>query len=70
MNLLVGGLSPSQRFWRFFTAGTISDTGTAVTAVALPLIAVITLQASPVEVGLLYPPPPTPLGWYSGSPPG
>lgn len=53
MNLLVDGLSPSQRFWRFFTAGTISSTGTAVTSVALPLIAVITLQASPVEVGLL-----------------
>jgi len=53
MNLLVSGLSPSQRFWRFFTAGTISSTGTAVTAVALPLIAVITLQASPAEVGLL-----------------
>jgi MFS family permease len=53
MNLLVGELSPSQRFWRFFTAGAVSNTGTAVTAVALPLIAVITLQSSPVEVGLL-----------------
>jgi len=53
MNLLVGELSPSQRFRRFFTAGAVSNTGTAVTAVALPLIAVITLQSSPVEVGLL-----------------
>jgi MFS family permease len=53
MNLCVAGVGPSQRFWRFFTAGAVSNTGTAVTAVALPLIAVITLQSSPVEVGLL-----------------
>lgn len=53
MNLLQQELSPTQRFWRFFAAGTISSTGTSVTSVALPLIAVITLQASPVEVGVL-----------------
>lgn len=54
MNLVsTAGLTAGARFWRYFTAGTISSTGTAVTAVALPLIAVITLRASAVQVGLL-----------------
>jgi len=43
----------SARFWRYWAAGTISSTGSAVTAVALPLIAVVTLQATPTEVGLV-----------------
>ncbi len=53
MNLPVDELSSRRRFWRYFSAGTVSSAGTAVTAVALPLIAVITLQASPAEVGVL-----------------
>lgn len=40
-------------FWRFWTASTVSNVGDAVTAVALPLLAVRTLHASPFEVGLI-----------------
>lgn len=39
------------RFWRYWAAGTISSTGSAVTSVALPLVAVVTLHASAAEVG-------------------
>ncbi|MFF2773869.1 MFS transporter [Streptomyces sp. NPDC058052] len=40
-------------FWRFWTASTASNVGSAVTAVALPLVAVETLDASNFEVSLL-----------------
>ncbi len=40
-------------FWRYWSAMTVSGSGTAVTAVALPLVAVSTLHASAFEVGLL-----------------
>jgi MFS family permease len=40
-------------FWRYWSAMAISNTGTAVTAVALPLVAVVTLDASAFEVSLL-----------------
>lgn len=40
-------------FWRYWSAMTVSNTGTAVTAVALPLVAVTTLDASAFEVSLL-----------------
>lgn len=40
-------------FWTFWTAGALSQVGSAVTAVALPLAAVLVLQASAFEVGLL-----------------
>ncbi|GAB1514080.1 MFS transporter [Actinophytocola sp. KF-1] len=40
-------------FWRFWSAMAVSQTGTAVTAVALPLVAVTTLDASAFEVSLL-----------------
>jgi len=43
----------AARFWRYWAAGTISSTGSAVTAVALPLVAVVTLRATAVEVGLV-----------------
>lgn len=40
-------------FWTFWTAGAVSQVGSAVTTVALPLVAVLVLQASAFEVGLL-----------------
>jgi MFS family permease len=40
-------------FWRYWAAMAVSQTGTAVTAVALPLVAVTTLSASAFEVSLL-----------------
>lgn len=40
-------------FWRFWFASTISSTGTGVTTVALPLVAVITLRASSFQVSLV-----------------
>lgn len=40
-------------FWRYWSAMAISQTGTAVTTVALPLVAVTTLDASAFEVSLL-----------------
>jgi MFS family permease len=40
-------------FWRYWSAMAVSQTGTAVTAVALPLVAVTTLDASALEVSLL-----------------
>lgn len=40
-------------FWRYWSAFAVSNTGTAVTSVALPLVAVTTLEASAFEVSLL-----------------
>lgn len=40
-------------FWRYWTATTTSQLGSAVSAVALPLAAVVLLDASALEVGLL-----------------
>jgi MFS family permease len=40
-------------FWRFWTASTVSTWGTSVTAVAMPVIALILLHASAFEVSLL-----------------
>jgi len=40
-------------FWRYWSAMAVSQTGTAVTTVALPLVAVTTLDASAFEVSLL-----------------
>jgi MFS family permease len=40
-------------FWRYWSAMAVSNTGTAVTAIALPLVAVTTLDASAFEVSLL-----------------
>lgn len=50
-------LGPTQHrasvFWRYWTATTTSQVGSAVTAVALPLAALVLLDASALEVGLL-----------------
>jgi MFS family permease len=43
----------SSLFWRFWTATTVSGAGSAVTLVALPLVAVTVLDASVVQVSLL-----------------
>ncbi|KOX33896.1 MULTISPECIES: MFS transporter [unclassified Streptomyces] len=45
--------SPPGVFWRFWAAGTVSGAGTAVTALALPLVALTVLDATAFEVALL-----------------
>lgn len=44
---------PASVFWRYWTATTTSQVGSAVTAVALPLAALVLLDASALEIGLL-----------------
>lgn len=44
---------PTSVFWRYWTATTTSQVGSAVTAVALPLAALVLLDASAIELGLL-----------------
>ncbi|MGH3351682.1 MAG: MFS transporter [Nocardioides sp.] len=43
----------ARSFWLYWSAGTLSGVGTAVTSVALPLTAVAVLDASAFEMGLL-----------------
>lgn len=43
----------SRVFWTFWSTGTVSSIGSAVTATALPLVAVLVLDASAIEVGML-----------------
>ncbi|WP_353945032.1 MFS transporter [Streptomyces sp. HUAS MG91] len=45
--------APPGVFWRYWAAATISDAGTAVTALALPLIALTVLDATAFESALL-----------------
>lgn len=45
--------SATSVFWTYWSAGTISSVGSAVSSVALPLTAVVVLHASAFEVGLL-----------------
>ncbi|MER7701735.1 MFS transporter [Kitasatospora sp. NPDC097605] len=51
------GAGPGGRtagvFWRYWTASTVSRIGDQVNAVALPLVAVVTLHASALDVGLI-----------------
>lgn len=47
------GPSAARVFWTFWSAGTVSNVGSAVTAVALPLAAVSVLDASAFEVSAL-----------------
>jgi MFS family permease len=44
---------PAFVFWRYWTATTTSQVGSAVTAVALPLAALVLLDASAFQIGLL-----------------
>ena len=53
MSLLSSGLFRHAEFRRFWAADTASQTGAAVTLVALPLIAIGPLDATPFEAGLL-----------------
>lgn len=53
MTILVETTPPSSVFWRYWAATTTSQVGSAVTAVALPLAALVLLDASALEVGLL-----------------
>ncbi|MFI7011694.1 MFS transporter [Streptomyces sp. NPDC050145] len=45
--------SSAGTFWRYWTAATISNGGTAVTALALPLVALTVLHVSAFEAALL-----------------
>lgn len=45
--------TPAGVFWTYWSASTVSSMGSAVSAVALPLIALSVLHASAVEVGVL-----------------
>ncbi|POX45888.1 MFS transporter [Streptomyces sp. Ru72] len=47
------GASRVAAFWRYWGASTVSGIGDAVTAVALPLLAVLVLHASAFEVSLI-----------------
>jgi MFS family permease len=47
------GTRSAAAFWRYWTGSTISRAGDAVTAVALPLVALGTLHASSFEVSLI-----------------
>src|SRR3990170_3258219 len=49
----LGGLWRHADFRRFWAAETVSQFGSQVTLLALPLMAAITLDASPFEMGLL-----------------
>ncbi len=53
MRLRFAGLWQHPDFLRFWAAQAISEFGSQVTLLALPLIAAITLHASPFEVGVL-----------------
>ncbi|WP_405020806.1 MFS transporter [Kitasatospora sp. NBC_00070] len=45
--------APSTAFWRYWAASTVSNTGSAVTVIALPLIALTVLDATALQVTLL-----------------
>ena len=47
------GLLRQPAFARLWAAHTVSQIGSSVAALALPLLAVLTLQATPFEIGLL-----------------
>lgn len=48
-----GGPFASAGFRRFFAARTLAESGTEVAAFAIPLLAVLVLDATPAQVGLL-----------------
>ncbi|MBO0745429.1 MAG: MFS transporter [Candidatus Dormibacteraeota bacterium] len=60
----------APRFARFWTAATLSSVGTSVTSVALPVIVITLLHASPLEVGYVNAAPVaayTVLGLFAGA---
>ena len=48
-----GRLLHQRDFLLLWTGQTVSDVGTAVSTIVLPLIAVVSLHATPLEVGAL-----------------
>jgi hypothetical protein len=53
MDLRAAGLWTRQPFALLWTGQTVSQLGSEITLVALPLTAIIVLGASPIQVGLL-----------------
>ena len=49
----VAPLAPHSSWYRFWAAATISSIGSAVTAVAMPVLVVQQLGATPFEVGVV-----------------
>ncbi|MBV9579782.1 MAG: arabinose ABC transporter permease, partial [Chloroflexi bacterium] len=49
----VGGVLRNPDFLRVWTGQSISMTGSQVSVLAMPLIAAVVLNASPLEMGLL-----------------
>ncbi|WP_410539974.1 MFS transporter [Streptomyces sp. KL2] len=47
------GTGSQKAFWTYYLASTASDLGSAVRSLALPLVAVLVLDATPLEVGLI-----------------
>src|SRR6266550_6349018 len=47
------GLWRHREFLKYWTASAVSDVGSQITALALPLIAALTLDATPWQMGLL-----------------
>ncbi|NYE93903.1 MFS family permease [Psychromicrobium silvestre] len=43
----------TARFWRFWVATGTTRLGSAISTVAMPLVALVTLQASPLQLGLI-----------------
>jgi MFS family permease len=50
---MAGARPASRAFWTYWAASATSTLGTGVTAVALPLVAVLVLDASPSQMGVL-----------------
>lgn len=48
-----GGVWSSPAYARLWTASVVSSAGSAITALALPLLAALTLHATPAQMGLL-----------------
>ncbi len=49
----LGGLWQNADFLKFWAGEAVSEFGTQISLLALPLVAVVTLQASPAQMGLL-----------------
>jgi MFS family permease len=47
------GAQSARWFWRYWSGSTVSDLGTAVTSIALPLTAVLLLHANSLEVSMV-----------------
>ena len=61
------GLWRDREFLKYWTASAISDVGSQVTALALPLIAALTLAATPWQMGALTAAGTAPILWSASS---